>query len=343
MPKTIKQQFDNKLDYILFYNAHIRASKNKRNRSDVILFEMDLENNLMNLYSSVKNNTYQVGKYHEFIISEPKERVIQSLPYRDRIIHQWYVEEFILPYILPKFIKDTYACIKNRGTHKAVKQLQHYMQIMWHNKHNYYILKCDIQKYFYSIDKDILFEIMKHHISDKKLLTFTRKLIYDTNNRKGIPIGNYTSQFFANIYLNELDHYIKEVLKIKYYVRYMDDFILLVNDKKEARKYKLLIEVFLNQKLKLNLNRKSKYYPNNLGVDFCGYRIYETHLLIRKRSKQKIKALVKKANTDFINNRLDFTNIRMCYNSWRAHARHANTYHLINKYHDRFIIKDYLK
>lgn len=342
MPKSLKNIFDSKLDYIYFYQAHLRASTNKRNKREVIAFEIDLETNIMNLYRSIKNGTYKMGDYHEFIVREPKVQVIKSLPYIDRIVHQWYVEEFIIPFMVPKFIKDSYACIKDRGTHKAVENLQKYMRIMKRKYGHYYILKCDIQKYFYSVNKNILYSILERYIKDKKLLEFTKKLIYDDGSLKGIPIGNYTSQYFANIYLNELDHYVKEVLRIKYYIRYMDDFIILVNSKEKAKEIKRLITDYLTQKLDLKLNYKSKYFPNELGVDFCGYRIYETHLLLRKRSKKKISKLVKKANQDYINNCLDFQYIRMCYNSWKAHASHASSFHLINKYHDKFIIKDYL-
>lgn len=342
MPKQIKNIFDSKLSYMNLYEAHLRASKHKRKRRDVMIFEMDLETNLMNLYHSIKNGTYHRGKYHEFTVYEPKERIIQSLPYIDRIVHQWYVEEFIIPYIAKKFIKDTYACIRGKGTHKAVDALQHDMRIMKRRYGHYYVLKCDIRKYFYTIDKDILFSILKHHIADKKLLEFTKSLIYDNDNSKGIPIGNYTSQYFANIYLNELDHYVKETLRIKYYIRYMDDFIILVPTKEEASHCKKLITHFLNKKLALDLNKKSKYYPNELGVDFCGYRVYETHRLIRKRSKKKIKKLIKKANIDFSNQSLDYQKVRMCYNSWKAHASHANTYRLVSKYHDMFLFKEYL-
>lgn len=343
MPKSINNVFDLKLDYIYFYQAHIRASNHKRNRRDVIFFEMDLETNLMNLYRSIRNGTYQMGEYHEFIVHEPKVRLIQSLPYIDRVVHQWYVEEFIIPFMVPKFIKDSYACIKGRGTHKAVESLQKYMRIMKRKYSHYYVLKCDVQKYFYTINKNILFSILKRYIRDKKLLNFTKKLIYDDNDLRGIPIGNYTSQYFANIYLNELDHYVKEVLKVKYYVRYMDDFILLVPTKQEAKILKQKIYEFLSRKLDLKLNSKSKYYPNELGVDFCGYRIYETHRLLRKRSKKKIRKLVKKANQDYKDGCLNFQHIRMCYNSWRAHAHHANSYHLIKKYHDQFLFSEYLE
>lgn len=342
MPKSLRNVFDSKLNYISFYQAHIRVSNNKKNNRDVIAFEIDLETNLMNLYRSIKNGTYKMGDYHEFIVYKPKVRVIKSLLYVDRIVHQWYVEEFIIPFMVPKFIKDSYACIKDRVTHKAVFSLQRYMRIMKRKYGHYYILKCDIKKYFYSINKNILYSILERYISDYKLLNFTKKLIYDDHGLKGIPIGNYTSQYFANIYLNEFDHYVKEVLSIRYYVRYMDDFIILVDSKEKAREIKSMVSKFLLGKLDLELNYKSKYFPNELGVDFCGYRIFETHLLVRKRSKKKISKLIKKANNDYNDGCLDFQYIRMCYNSWKAHASHASSFHLIRKYHDKFIIKDYL-
>ncbi len=199
MSKTIKNSFDTKLTYISLYHAHLRASAGKRSRSDIVLFEMDLETNLMNLYRNIKNGQYHREKYHTFIVHEPKERIVQSLPYIDRVVHQWYVGEFIIPYFIPRFIQDTYACISQRGTHKAVDKIQKYMRIMKRRQRHYYILKCDIKKYFYSIDQDILYQVMKKHISDKKLLEFTKKLIYDNGESTGIPIGNYTSQYFANL------------------------------------------------------------------------------------------------------------------------------------------------
>lgn len=157
MSKQIKNVFNYKLTYINLYEAHLRASMHKRKRRDVMMFEIDFESNLMNLCRSIKNKNYHRGKYHEFIVHEPKVRVIQSLPYIDRVVHQWYVEEFIIPYIAKKFIKDSYACIRGKGTHKAVDTLQHYMRIAKRKYRHYYILKCDIRKYFYTIDKDVFF------------------------------------------------------------------------------------------------------------------------------------------------------------------------------------------
>ena len=276
----------------------------------------------MNIVNSIKNNKYKIGEYHEFIVYEPKERIIKSLPFKDRIVHQWYVEEFIIPYIVPKFIKDTYACIRNRGTHKALYTTQRYMKIMKRKYQNYYILKCDIRKYFYSIDKHILYKIICKYFKDKALLDFTQKLIFDSEEIIGIPIGNYTSQYFANIYLNELDHFVKETLRIKYYVRYMDDFVILTKDREEAKEIFLKISNFLNEFLSLELNKKSKYYPSALGVDFCGYKIFETHVLLRKRSKKDIRKKIKRWNKMKHLNK----SVQLSWNSWLAHSSHANSY-----------------
>lgn len=343
MSKTIKKVFNENLTFVKLVEAHRRAAVGKNNHSDVILFEMDLESNIANLLYKIKNKTYHMGNYHEFYVYEPKKRLIKSLPYVDRVVHQWYVEEFIKPFYIPRFITDTYACIEDRGAHKAVDVLQSYMQRMKRNNPDYYVLKCDIRKYFYSIDKDILFQILKRSMKDKELLDFTKILIYDDKEEKGIPIGNYTSQFFANIYLNELDHFVKEELRIKYYVRYMDDFILLLNSKEEAIRYKQIIADYLREHLELDLNEKSRYYPNKMGVDFCGYRIFETHRLLRTRSKTKIKKLIRSWNKKDKEGTLDVHNVLLRWNSWRGHARHANTYKMRMKYLNKLSCKEYLE
>lgn len=231
MSKSINKSFDDFITYEKILEAHKRAVVGKKQRTEVVRFEMDLETNLIRIMDGIKNLNYKFGKYREFTVYEPKERVIKSLPYRDCIVHQWYVEEFIKPHFYPRFIKDTYACLDNRGTHKAIYQTQKYMQRMQKKHKCYYVLKCDIKKYFYSIDKEILLNILIRNIKDKKLIEFTKILLND-GDKIGIPIGNYTSQYFANIYLNELDHFIKEQLRVKYYIRYMDDFILLLPEKK---------------------------------------------------------------------------------------------------------------
>lgn len=332
MPRTIKNCFYEHLTFEKIYEAHLRARKNKTNTAELIRFEMNLENNLTNLLNNIRNGTYRIGNYRTFYVNEPKLRKIQALPFRDRIVHQWYVEEFIKPNIVPKFIKDTYACLDGKGTHKAVNAIQHYMQIYKRNFGDFWILKCDIKRFFYSINLDILFQLLKKQISDKKLLQFTRILIYENRDENiGIPIGNYTSQFFANIYLNELDQYIKHTLKVKYYVRYMDDFILLLDSKETCKEIKNKIEQFIKDHLELELNHKSRYYPCAQGVNFCGFRIWPTHRLLRTNSKKKIKRKVRMWNKFWDNGELDFGIAMPSLQSWIGHSSHCNSYHIQNK------------
>lgn len=321
MCKTIKDKLEDKLSFKLFLDAEKRASNTRKYRKDIIKFELNLEINLINLIENIRRNKYNIGKYKEFKIYEPKKRTIRCLPFKDRIVHQWYVNEFIKPYFVPRFITDSYACIEGRGTHKTVYKLQEYMRICKRNWNNYYVVQCDIKKFFESIDKDILFNIVKSKMKDEKLIEFTKKIIYENYNNIGIPIGNYTSQYFGNIYLNELDYYVKYELKIKYYVRYLDDFVMLVRKKEEAKNIFNKIEDFLKYKLNLELNRKSKIFPNRCGIDYCGYIIYETHILIRKRSKKKFIKFIKNGCINI--NRL---------NSFISHLKHADSYNLINKY-----------
>src|SRR5574344_1908903 len=298
MSKTIKNSYFNNLTFIKLMNAHYRAVKNKRNKLEILKYEEDLETNVANLLNQLKNDEYKLGKYREFTIYEPKERIIKSLPYKDRIVQQWYVYEFIKPYIIPRLIKDTYACLDNRGTHKCILQTQKYMKQMNKKYKTYYIIKGDIKKYFYSIDKDVLFKIMHKYIKDKKLLELTKIFIYDNDSKKSIPIGNYTSQYFANIYLNELDQYIKNELNIRYYLRYMDDFCILISNKNKAKLIYTKIETFLNINLKLQMNNKSRYYPSKFGINFCGYVIHENYILLRKRCIKNLKKKSKEENFD---------------------------------------------
>lgn len=334
MPKKVSNCFYQNLTFEKIYAAHLRARQHKTYKDEVINFELNLENNIINLLNNIKNKKYHLGKYYEFKVYEPKERIIKALPYIDRIVHQWYVEEFIKPNIVPKFINTSFACITDKGTHNAVIQVQKYMRICKRNYNRFWILKCDIKKFFYNINPFILYDIMKKYIKDKDLLEFTHLLIFDNNESTteiGIPIGNYTSQFFANIYLNELDQYIKRTLKVKYYVRYMDDFILILKTKEECKDIKRKIEIFLKEHLELELNDKSRYYPDKMGVNFCGYRTFCTHILLRNNSKTKIKNKIKKWNKEYHNNSINFPYVLQSINSWIGHCSHCNSYRLKKK------------
>ena len=172
--------------------------------------------------------------------------------------------------------------------------------------------------------------ILKKRISDKRLLEFSY-LILDDGTDVGIPIGNYTSQFFANIYLNELDHFVKDELKIKFYTRYMDDQIFLLKNKEEAKKVFLQVEEYITEKLNLRLNKKSKYFPNKKGIDFCGYVIYPTHIKLRKRFKNKLKKNITLWAKLKNENRLNEMKFNLSYNSFKAHGMHSNSYDFFNK------------
>lgn len=192
MPKKIKNVFYKNLTFEKILQAHNRARKNKAYKNEVIRYELNLENNLINLLRNLKENTYKLGKYYSFRVYEPKERIIQALPYKDRIVHQWYVEEFIKPYIVPKFINTSFACLSDKGTHKAVETLQKQMRIMKRNNGDFWILKCDIQKFFYNINPFILYNILKKYIADPQVLNLSRILIFKEpldKNQIGIPIG----------------------------------------------------------------------------------------------------------------------------------------------------------
>lgn len=341
MPKKITNCFKNKLTFENLLKAHYRARRHKMYKNEVIRFEMNLENNIWNLERSILNKTYHVGTYREFRIYEPKERIIKALPYIDRVVHQWYIEEFIKPYILPRFVSTSFACLENRGTHKAVDKVQEYMREFYRNQGDFWILKCDIRKYFYNIDPQILMTILQKYIRDNYLLDFTKLLIYDgrkSDESVGIPIGNYTSQFFANIYLNELDYYIKDKLHIKCYVRYCDDFVIMVRNKKEAKEVLEKIRIFLKEELHLELNNNTRYYPNKMGINFCGYRVFGEYRLLRKRSIKKIRCNVRKWEEDYRNGNLNKKKMQLSWYSFLGHAKHANSYKLVRECYLR--IKD---
>ena len=194
-----------------------------KNCKEIILFNLKQEEYIMWLYEKLKTGTYKHSGYTTFYVTEPKVRLIEKSAYIDRIVHRWYVDNFMKEYFIKSFISTSYACLQNKGMHKACIDVQKTMKHCKRIWNNYYIIKMDVAKYFQNIDKTILYNILQRKIKDKKLLWLTREILYSNGIEKGLPIGNYTSQCFANIYLNELDQYAKHTLKLKYYFRYMDD------------------------------------------------------------------------------------------------------------------------
>ena len=219
--KSIRNSFYKNITYNNFLNAYFKTKVGKSYNTELLEFNLNYEINLINLMNDIILFKYNISSYKSFTIYEPKMRLIRCLPFIDRIVQTWYVESFLKPYFVPRFIYDSYACICDKGTHKAIYRLKYFMRCMSNKYNDYYIIKFDISKFFDNINKDILFSILKEYIYDKYLLKFTYILIYSYK-YNGIPIGNYSSQYFANIYLNKLDYYIKYDLGVKYYIRYMD-------------------------------------------------------------------------------------------------------------------------
>lgn len=283
MAKTLRNEYDKYLTYDNLMKAHLESRKGKNLRKETILFNLKQEEYLLWLYGKLKDMTYKHGGYTSFYVTEPKLRKVEKSKYIDRIVHRWYVDSFLNKYFVSQFINTSYACIKNRGMHKACLDLQskiRHCKIIWGE---YYILKMDVTKYFQNIDKDVLINILKRKIKDEKVIWLTEQIIYSNNSKLGLPIGNYTSQIFANIYLNEVDQYIKHNLKIKYYFRYMDDSVILVRTKKEAKEILEKIIEFLDKNLHLTLNSKTQIFKSKQGVNFCGYKINEYRMKIRNR------------------------------------------------------------
>jgi retron-type reverse transcriptase len=326
--KSLRSDFDEHLTLEKLLAAHKRAAKGKNRRPEVLKFNQHKLTNLLNIQDLLRDENYVPSPYKRFWITDPKKREVLALPYRDRVIHQWFIEEFIKPFYIPRFIKQTYACIPERGTHAAVRQAQSYLRQSLRLWEKPYVMKMDIAKFFNSIDKQIMYDILCRHIAEPKLCRLIRRMIWDGDEHAGLPIGNYISQYFANIYLNKLDQFVKRELKVRFYVRYMDDFVLIVQNKQVAIELYGLLERFLAEKLKLELNTKSRYYPAHLGIDFAGWRIFAKYRLLRKRSKAKINQIIK----DYESGRDDFAKFFQRANAWLGHAKHGDAWRFSRKH-----------
>lgn len=261
--------------------------KGKRSRRDTQEFSLNLMDNIIALHNNLINRAYKHGGYEAFKICDPKPRDIHKACVRDRVLHH---AVFRILYLIfdEGFIFDSYSCRLGKGTHRAVNKLEAFTRkLSKNNTHNIFALKCDIKKFFNSVDQDILLELIGKKIKDSDTIWLIEKIIKSFN--KGIPLGNVTSQLFANIYLNELDQFIKHRVKIKYYLRYCDDFVILGENKEHLTNLIPLVNNFLKEKLKLNLHSDKiiirKYHQ---GIDFLGYVILPHYRVLRTKTKRRI-------------------------------------------------------
>ena len=331
MAKTLRNEYDKYLSYENLMKAHFQSRKGKGYRKEIILFNLKQEEYIMWLYKELKEQTYKHGGYTAFLITEPKLRRIEKSKYIDRIVHRWYVNSFMEKYFVPQFINTSYACLKGKGMHKASLDLQKAMKHCSRIWDNYYILKMDVKKYFENINKNILYKILEGKIKDEKVIWLTKEIIYSNKGETGLPIGNYTSQLFANVYLNELDQYIKHKLKCKYYFRYMDDGVILIKTKEEAKEILKKIKTFLEEKLKLELNSKTQIFKNKQGVNFCGYKINEYRLKIRDKGKRKLKKKIKELKYKIVQGEITSKEAKKYLAGHMGYIKIANTYNLEKK------------
>ena len=331
MPKTIRNKYYKYLSFNRLMEAHKKARRGKGLRDEIILFNLKQEEYIMYLLESLGKKTYKHGGYSTFYVTEPKVRKIEKSRYIDRVVHRWLVDNFLEPYFVPTFINTSYACLKGRGMHKACLDVQKAMKHCKNIWGSYYILKMDVTKYFENIDKRTLLGILERKILDKDLMWLIKEILYAQEKEVGLEIGNYTSQLFANIYLNELDQYVKKELGIKYYFRYMDDAVLFFKNKEEAKYCLEKIKKFLLSKLELCLNRKTQIFKNTQGVNFCGYKINEYRLKIRDKGKRKLKKKIKKLKCLVKNGEISSLEARKYLAGHIGYIKIADTYNLENK------------
>lgn len=349
-------------DMVDIYHKQIKV--NTKNKRKIKIFEDYYSMNMVRAYNFIKDKNYVVGKYNIFMVEEPKHRIIMSQGIVDKLINHVVANKILLPILEKSLINTNVATRVDKGTHFGIKYLKKYLNEIKGEK--IYALKFDISKFFYSIDHEILMDMLKKKIKDKDALDIIKKILDSTNHEyvnkeieriknqeishisskriikeinslpiykkgKGLPIGNMTSQILAIFYLNDLDHYIKEKLHVKYYIRYMDDGVLLSSDKKYLRK--CLQEIIRElDKYKLKLNAKTKILDvSKEGIDFLGFRFLVKDKVVmrvrtdcKKRFKRKMKAIKEK--------KLPYDKALDVFNSYRAHLKWGNCYKLFNKY-----------
>jgi len=345
---TINEVFDSICDFEELYAAYRDARKQKRYRRDVMEYAEQLEANLITTQNELIWGTYEVGPYRPFYVTIPKLRLVMALQFRDRVV-QHALYRRMNPFYDKLFIEDSYACRIGKGSHKAADRLQYWMrQVSRKPGAPWYYLKLDISKYFYRVNHRTLLDILKTRIADERLLRLLDTIINSEDTAFGLPagmgpeecpeelwltdvgmpIGNLTSQLFANIYLNEMDQYAKHQMRIHYYIRYMDDIIILHQDKAELANFRDEIADFLRDNLQLDLNKKTAIRPVELGVDFVGYRIYATHRKLKKSTAYRIMRRTKTLSMQLAAGEISREEFDRVIASYRGVLSHCNSHGL---------------
>ncbi len=342
MAKSFDNLFPQLIDFGNLYEAFRKAAKGKRSHAAAARFEMNLADELIRLQQDLAEGTWRPGPYHSFKIRDPKQRLVSAAPFRDRVVHHALcnVTEGIFE---NTFIADSYANRVGKGTHAALDQAQAWM------RRYPYVLQCDIRQFFPSIDQAVLEAILSRKIADERVLRLVRLIIqsgegiHDKAYRmvyfpgddlfaacrpRGLPIGNLTSQFWANVYLNELDQFIKRRLRCPAYLRYADDFLLFADDKASLWAWKAAIREFLCG-LRLVLHeRSSTVYPVACGVPLLGFRLYPSHRRLKRKNGVNFQRRLRRFHRAYRRGEMSREDINRRIQGWVAHAAHADTWGL---------------
>jgi retron-type reverse transcriptase len=324
---TVNNLWDKVVDFENVYHAYRAAAHGKRYRQESLDFKYALEDNLCTLINELVWDMYKPSLMRQFWIIEPKKRLISAPAFRDRVVHHALCQ-VIEPVFEKRFVTENFACRVGRGTHAAMEHLADCVRRAKRQWGYYWVLKCDIHKFFPNVNHDTLYRIIGRAIRDTKVLHLINLIIraYESPDRDGwgIPIGALTSQLFANIYLDQLDHYLKEVCQVPYYARYMDDFVVLHQDKRVLQSLLYKIEDYLHDKLLLNLNPKTGIFPGKQGIDFCGYRIWPTHIKPRKSTVKRAKKRLKKMALQYKMNPKILEHAKASLNSFLGYIKHCS-------------------
>ena len=316
----------------------------KKNKLDVIDFELDLEKNIFDLYRDLKNGNYKHGPYKGFWIHDPKIRRIHKATVRDRVLHH-AIFKVLNPIFEPTFISNSFSCRVGKGTHKGMRKVTEMIRtVSKNNTRKCYALKCDVRKFFDSVDHDILIGILEKRIKDEKVMKLLREIVDsfvasrpNLFARRGIPIGNLTSQIFANIYMNEFDQFVKHDLRVEYYARYTDDFIIVSTDRAYLENLLIPIQAFLVTKLCLELHPKKIHITKHIrGVDFLGYVILPEHIKLRTKTKRKIPIKIKEMVVRFKEGKISERTLHSSLQSYIGVLSHADAYELGQEIQNKF-------
>lgn len=324
--------FEKICDFGNLYNAYRKSKAGKKHNKSQERFQRMALDGIYQLKRRLETKTYEISPYHEFKVYEPKERLVKAGAFKDNIVQHSICDNVLLPNLKTEFIQTNYAGQIGKGTLYGLNCLKAQMQLAY-NKCGYdcWIVKADISKYFYSIDHDILKDIVRYHVKDDGVYWLCEKFI-DSTEGKGLPLGNQISQVFALMYLSGLDHFVTGELGIKYYGRYMDDFYMIVPNKECAKSCLKAIYEFVGS-LNLELNGKTQIIPFKNGIRFCGFHTYVTKdgKVIRRLTNENKRAAKKKFRkmAGLVNRgKLTKEKFYESYNAWKNHISHGNCYKL---------------